>query len=239
MIFVWGKRFYGKVEALDDACVRTYFFHLFFLPVLPRASVLMFAQDGKPAALRLPLDGRSILAAYARMWSLPALYAGIAISSEGALLPGVLLAVAAGVTALWAWLFAGRLSAAEQGQRRAYAAFAGAPVDVALLARAADGPDRDAAASWLAGTRARAEAAFAEAAVNPQASYREVARVVDWRAAAQAQAATPECRRAALTLARIATAQGDAAARAQAAQAHAALWAALSQPAAAEVARAA
>ena len=229
MIFIWGRHFYGKIESLDGACVRTYFFHLFFLPILPLGSFLIVAGDGAARHLRLPLHGRSLLAGYARMWPLPIAYVGIALACNGLRVAGVLIAVAAGIFGAWAWARLGRLSPAERAQRRTYAAFADAPIDVALVARAARGPDRAEAERWLVEVTARAEIAFHEEAANPQASYRETARFSDWRqAAAQTPAMSPGCTRAALTLARISWADSDGSAREEAARAHARLWSALS-----------
>lgn len=235
MILIWGRRFYGKLDALNGVCVRTIFFHVFFLPLIPARSFLVFGER----ALNLPLDGRSVLAGYARWWPLVAVYAGIAIASGADLLPGVPLAVFAALLALWAWLRLGRLSSLERAERQAYAEFAGKSVDVALIVRATRGANRVAAAHWLDDITASAEAAFAEEAAKPQASYREAARFADWRQVAdEPQAASARCRAAALTLARIAWARSEAGSRAQAAALHARLRASLGT-ATAELVRAA
>jgi hypothetical protein len=227
MIFVWGRRFYGKIEQLDEACVRTFFFHLFFLPLVPYRSFLLVTGSGE-RALQLPLEGRSVLAGYARAWPLLTTYVGIALASETALVPGVLLAVVSGLLGLWAWLRLGRLSATGRLERKAYALFVGALLDVALIVQATRGQDRVKAEHWLADVTTRAEAVFAEQAENAHASYRDAARFSDWRQVAeQPQAASARCRSAALTLARIAWARSDDGAREQVAAAHTRLRAAL------------
>ena len=232
MIIVWGKRFYGKVGARDGSYVRSLFGHLMFMPLFPLGSYLVVkAPSGKDAVFKLPLHGLSLLAGYARLWSL-----GAAVMALGMLTDPTLSIAGAGVgmlaVAVGAYSFfgLGRASAADAAQWRAYAEFAGAPVDVALVAAAAGGGDEN-ARRWLADIKHKAQAAFAENAVNPQASYRDNARLDDWRQAADSAALlTPTCQKAALTLARIATADKSTD-HAAAVAAHAKIWSAItSQP---------
>jgi hypothetical protein len=55
MIFAWGQRFYGKVDAVGNACVRTRFTHFQLLPFAPSASWLMVVGGPCERALSLPL----------------------------------------------------------------------------------------------------------------------------------------------------------------------------------------
>jgi hypothetical protein len=231
MVVFWGARPYGKSDEHSGSYVVTRFAYLQFLPLVPSQSFLIVASGGPPRALALPLVGRSVLAGYARIWSPVAAFVGLAVACSGApFVGGTLLALSVAV-GLYAWIRLGRLTAPERAHREAYAAFAGAPVDVALIASATRGPDAAAAAAWLADITRRAEETIRTEGAELAASYRELARHTDWRqVAARADTAPSVCQKAALTLARVAWATTtEPASRAAAASAHDRIWSAVAR----------
>jgi hypothetical protein len=238
VIVVFGRRLYGKVDSADGVFVRTSFFHIMWVPLVPLGSYLGIGSKGETGYVRVPLQPRSVLAAYLRAGSVAAVLVLVAVATREASLSASFMAgftPFAVLLTFMAWGFIGRPSSEARAQRRVYAEYAGNPVDVGLVARAAGHGTNPGVDGWLAQTTARAQAAFASAATDHEASYRDAGRFGDWKqAAARPRAASPACRRAALTLARIAWAQSKGPARVEAARAHAALWAAL----AAEPARA-
>jgi hypothetical protein len=229
MFVSFGHRFYGKIDVLDGAFVVTRFAHFQMLPIFPLESFLIVTTPDE-RAIALGRFGPSVIAAYARIWSLVAAFVGLALADQVSPWIGWPLFTAAVLTAVWAWVLCGRLSRDAIARRRAYAAFAGAPIDVALVARATRGAHAADAKRWLATITERAEASIATEGVDLAPSYRGSARHVLWeRVAERPGAATPECQRAALVLSRLASAEGDAAARATAAAAHERIWEALSR----------
>ncbi len=79
MLLIYGKRLYGKVAPFRDEegnellHVATFFYHLYFIPLIPAKSfvVISGSQDGDGfKGSEISLNGRSVLAAYARAFTL-------------------------------------------------------------------------------------------------------------------------------------------------------------------------
>jgi hypothetical protein len=224
MITTGGERFYGKVESMGDACVRTRFAHFQLLPLAPMSSWLLVVGS-RERVLRLPLVRRSVVAGYTRMWGPVAAFIGLALTDGISHLFGVPLLVGGLAATLWGWAWAGRLTSSAKKQREIYAHFAGAPVDVALIAGARRGPDTKDAEAWLGEVTRAAEKTIEAEGADLAASYRGRGRHTDWQSVAErAATATSSARHAALTLARIATATDDDAQRAEASAAHERIW---------------
>ena len=66
MIIVWGSRLYGKVDHVPGLFhVATKFGHLWYIPLIPMESYLVFAQDGKHfRGMKIGMSGKSILVAW-------------------------------------------------------------------------------------------------------------------------------------------------------------------------------
>jgi len=71
MLLFHGTRLYGKVDEVPGLFhVATVFFHVQFIPVLPRRSVLVLGDQyraSKQRAFAIPLNGKSILFAWIRV----------------------------------------------------------------------------------------------------------------------------------------------------------------------------
>jgi hypothetical protein len=228
MIVVFGQRFYGKVGAIDGVYVTTRFIHFQMLPFVPLESFLIVTGGAEDRALAIGKLARSVLAAYARIWAFAGLFLGLALGDGISPWLGAPIAIASTVVGVWGWARAGRPSADERAQRGVYAEIAGAPVDVALIARATRGPDAASAQAWLDAITRRAEEIIAVDGADLAASYRELARHTAWQGVAErASTASPACQRAALTLARVACGSADGTARAEAIAAHARIWSAM------------
>jgi hypothetical protein len=135
MLIVYGRRLSGKIDACGSTWIETMFAHLWYLPLIPMGSHLML---GGGRSIAIGLSGRSVLAAYLRSWGVIGAIGCIAAAASSddfsEAIPQVIIAVTAAAVAAWAWIKLGRLSRDEVGQREAYVAYAGHPVDVALLA---------------------------------------------------------------------------------------------------------
>jgi hypothetical protein len=220
MILVVGQRLYGKIDALGPASVSTQFAYFQFLPFVPEKSFLRVGES----ALVLPLVGRSVAAGYLRAWGPVLAIVGAILAASGSLLGGVILALAGLGLATWAWGTALRPRGEALARLEAYEAVVGAPVDPAYIVSATRRDEtREAADEWLADIARRAEQTIDAEGADLAASYRASGRATDWRQIAErAEAATLGCRRAALTLARMAWARGE-----DAAGAHERIWKAL------------
>jgi hypothetical protein len=244
MIIFWGHRFYGTVDKIDGVFVATRFAHLWFIPLIPVESYLVLgAGPSRPqgVALSVRLHRRSVTAGYLRIWSLIALFACWPLCDSAGLLVGLPAAALALAVALFAWLRMGRLSPREIQERTAYAQFADAPIDVGLLGVAAtvnaktrgkrgDLGTVNQARAWRKEIDRRAREALEHEGSNALASYRGTGRFAGYEAVAENPAgASPECRGAALTLARLAATRGDASSQERdlAARAHEKIGAAL------------
>lgn len=67
MIIVGGYRFFGRIELADGSVIDTWFFHLFFLPLVP----ILSRRTSELGIEKLPLQPRSIGLAYLRGLGLP------------------------------------------------------------------------------------------------------------------------------------------------------------------------
>ncbi|MCL2723650.1 MAG: hypothetical protein FWD69_04350 [Polyangiaceae bacterium] len=151
MIIVFGTRSYGKINACGPSHHTTKFFHVSYLPLIPVESwlVLEKSADGTMRAIRAPLQFKSILAAYMRVWGpiaiLLALGSGlsavsaasgdpIALIVAGILTGVVVLALLAATVFSYAVL--GKLSEEEKRKRAVYALHLGYPVDPADMGEA-------------------------------------------------------------------------------------------------------
>ncbi len=227
MFVTWGQRFYGKVDSLGGAYVTTRFHHFQLLPFVPQTSWLIVVGGPRERAMVLPLVGRSVLGGYLRVWAPAATFVAMALSDRVSL-GFVPIALLAAVTAIWAWARVGRLSSVERAQRQVYAHFAGAAVDVALIAQASRGPDAKEASEWIAEVTQKAKEAICTEGTDLAGSYRGLARHTDWRQVAERpETATALCQHAALTLARIAWATPSASQPDEAARAHLRIWTAI------------
>src|SRR4051812_10326395 len=98
MVIIYGRRAYGRVDAHGGEYAHTTFAHLWYMPLFPIQSYWI-TQDGEaPLGFEIGFHGRSVLAAYLRMW---APLAAIACLATGAPFIGAAFA-ALGV---WAWLW--------------------------------------------------------------------------------------------------------------------------------------
>src|SRR5450631_2860639 len=72
MIIYYGTRMYGSVDQVGTASVRTRFFHISFLPIVPLGSYAVLDQGSGAAntfrGIPIGLHGRSVLAGYLRVW---------------------------------------------------------------------------------------------------------------------------------------------------------------------------
>lgn len=67
MLFVWGKRSYGSVQNVGNISIKTVFGHLWYLPLIPRASY--YVEHKTKACYELNgLHWRSVLFGYLRVW---------------------------------------------------------------------------------------------------------------------------------------------------------------------------
>src|ERR1051326_9165890 len=71
MIIIYGHRAYGRVDEHDGEYLQTTFAHVYYLPLVPTGSMWV-TRDGRDGTfgLKIPLDGKSVLAAYLRTWAL-------------------------------------------------------------------------------------------------------------------------------------------------------------------------
>ncbi len=68
MIFIFGHRLYGKVDAIPGVGhVATKFFHFDYVPLVPTESWLVTAQSGKTwRGVKIPLSAKSVFVAWSR-----------------------------------------------------------------------------------------------------------------------------------------------------------------------------
>jgi hypothetical protein len=101
MIIIFGRRQYGKVDGCGSEYAHTTFGHLYYMPIIPVSSFWVTHEAGNQrSGYPIPLHGKSVLAAYLRMWGPVA--AVIALAS-GSLTFGVPIAVGIAALSAWAW----------------------------------------------------------------------------------------------------------------------------------------
>lgn len=129
MFVFGGLREYGRVERCGGTWVTTHFFHLNFLPLFPVRSIVR-VDSGEQRDL--PIQWRSVVAAYLRTYPFVTL-------AVGAFFPHLTLVTRAAVIAVALVLLAigyfgiGRVSSTEAAKRRVLATHIGAPVDLAWV----------------------------------------------------------------------------------------------------------
>lgn len=65
MFIIYGTRTYGTIDAPDGTQHATRFVHVYYLPLVPIGGMRLISEDrGVP----IPLDWRSVLLAYGRVW---------------------------------------------------------------------------------------------------------------------------------------------------------------------------
>lgn len=143
-MIVFGVRQYGKVHACGPSYVATRFFHIWFVPLLPTESHLVFAEQGDQArGVSVPLSGPSVLAGYLRAWGLIGAavmgftlltdlspHAEPSISSVLFKLIGASLMVAGAIVG---FSLLGKLSPEEKQMRAVYSLYGSYPVDPAQI----------------------------------------------------------------------------------------------------------
>jgi len=100
MIVIYGTRFYGEVDGHGGQRQLTKFFHLYYVPILP-VSTLWVTRD-LPRGYQghgVAMSGRSVLAAYARVWG-PIAAVGSAVAGGGL---GIVAAGAFAAVTAWTW----------------------------------------------------------------------------------------------------------------------------------------
>ncbi|WP_437641441.1 hypothetical protein [Sorangium sp. So ce854] len=217
MLWFFGFTEQGRIDQVGGSAITTRFFVINGVPIFPTGSVLL-ADDGRGAhRVPIPVVWRSVVAAYGRVW-LPLLAALLGLVGSIERSPLTLAgAFALLVASLYAWRVHGRLSPSEVRRRLAYAVWAGAAVDIALIPEPADHPFVP-----------RLQAYLDDRATLVPEGYRDrLGAGARWRVAAL-ESSDPELLIAALARARWErrTAQGEA--RASLDALHDALWAKLS-----------
>jgi hypothetical protein len=124
-----GTKLYGRVEKCGPSCVATLFVHVWFVPLVPLRSFLIYGERGDGTFESAPIRLHTI----STLTGLAPLVV-VAAAVAAALHPLTLGPVAALVAlAMIAAVALGRLTAAERAQRQIYAEYCGHPIDVALL----------------------------------------------------------------------------------------------------------
>lgn len=108
MFIIYGARTYGTVDCEDGSQHATRFAHVYYLPLFPVGGVRFARGHEEPA----PIDGKSVLLAYARVWGFVAamaLAANAYLQLEKSLVSGAIWTVLAGAAlmaslAAWFWM---------------------------------------------------------------------------------------------------------------------------------------
>ncbi len=150
MIIVYGTRFYGKVKAAGSSFLGTQFFHLYYVPLIPIGTHLIFEENGGSfKGIKTGFSLKSMFAAYLRIWGPLAVVASIiigvgaiddvsdepvAMAVVGVFTGVVTLALLVGT--ILGWAVVGKLSPEEKKKRAVYALHLGYQVDPADLGEA-------------------------------------------------------------------------------------------------------
>jgi len=146
MVIVYGTRFYGKVKACGSSFLGTQFFHIYYVPLIPIATHLILEENagGSFKGIKSAMSGKSVFAAYLRVWGpLAVLVAlgigisgiddlsddGVAMAIVGVFTAVVVLALLVGT--ILGFAVVGKLSMDEKRKRAAYAMHLGYYVDPA------------------------------------------------------------------------------------------------------------
>jgi hypothetical protein len=131
--FIAGTVTYGRIEDHERSYVGTQMAMLNLMPLVPRTGILVFFDGGCERRLAIPLDARSVFAAYGRWWPLLALVIAGALAWNHTIVPAIAIAAPSLLVLAAAWAI-GRVGAVDRAQRRVYREVTGASVDVAKLA---------------------------------------------------------------------------------------------------------
>lgn len=182
---VFGKGLYGSLKTVDRSFVGTQFGHLYLVPVFPIASYVVLDPDEKRfKGIPIPLDGRSVLAAYVRVASVFVCIASLAflLAGQGSKVPWMgswvcgPVALFSGLVAVWSLGFLGRLSAEDHQRHLAYRTTLGYAIDPADIPVGA--PDFDLREKTRKRLLARMRSLTFQGyrrAVNPSRDWAEVA----------------------------------------------------------------
>jgi hypothetical protein len=67
MIYIYGKRFVGRVDSVPGLCyIVTLFAHGFWFPLLPMQSYLVLAGPGERTHIPIPTSTKSVVVGYVR-----------------------------------------------------------------------------------------------------------------------------------------------------------------------------
>ena len=97
MFIVWGTRNAGKVDQRDGQYALTRFGHVYWLPLFPTSAIWV---TGDGVGHEMKLSGKSVLAGYARTWSIIAGVAGVLGAGGAVGFIAALAAVALGALSL-------------------------------------------------------------------------------------------------------------------------------------------
>ncbi len=124
-VIIYGTREYGLVDEHQGELASTTFFHLWFAPILPVGSTwITHASAGERQGHRIKLYGKSVAAAYLRVWGPIVAIGNMAASFERGSV--VHLAIAFAAIALCAWSWTWRKLRGDRAKRRSdfnYVAF--------------------------------------------------------------------------------------------------------------------
>lgn len=143
-MLVFGTRLYGKTLRCGESYVATWFFHLWFVPLLPLGSavVLRPLEGNQVQTIKTSIQWRSLGLAYLRGWSVFLLLHGIfnwveAVPEDPSLY-GPVVSAAALVLLVISFFVLGRTSDETRARLETYGEVFGYPVDLALLGGSAD-----------------------------------------------------------------------------------------------------
>jgi len=113
MIVIYGTKFYGQVDSHRGQHQLTKFFHIYYVPLIPVGTIWVTQEhDGSYNGHAVQLNGKSVVAGYARVWGPVAVIGALATGGIGG-------AVAAGALAAFsAWTWKWRSIRGEREQRR-------------------------------------------------------------------------------------------------------------------------
>lgn len=112
MIVIYGTRFYGQVDGYGGQRQLTKFFHIYYVPLVPVDTLWVTREEegGRYRGHAVKMSGRSVLAAYARVWGPIAAAGSFLAGSVGGFVAGAALLAVAG----WTWSWRSVRSAREQ-----------------------------------------------------------------------------------------------------------------------------
>ena len=100
MIVIYGTGFYGQVDSRGGQAQLTKFFHLYYVPIFPVGTIWATQHlDEGYQGHAVRMSGRSVLAAYARVWGPLAVVAAVIAGGLG----GLAVAIGAGALCAWSW----------------------------------------------------------------------------------------------------------------------------------------